>query len=1122
MFQFQQDVQWSSRDRTFVDEKNWFQKSLASNQHEDGEDQLPCLDSALDRFDTEIVSSKLPIYEDFRDLNNLEEDVQKDSTKYKRCQLKIKSAHKAVAKVLDSKNEFSEIHICGRSKCGRTYMDDEVIVEVLAKTGRVKSHETKHRFLRDPTKQTEKMVYGRVIGMTKRVRYADVKHPILLCTLDQKGGGLLIPLCKTVPKICSMNNADGKKFPRMSDAVRNTFPRMSKYKLEIKTIDENGYIAHKKFVDIDPERREEYIFKVVILCWRRQFAYPLGAILDLQMGGRSYKEGLKILCIEYKVPKTFPSMVVNDTQSFISGDGQILQDPPTRRDLTSRRIFTIDPEDSQDLDDALSVWTEDDDVVVGVHISDVAAFIRKGSAIDNEAMERAATFYPLYHKPHPMLPEPLSNHLLSLLPDYDRLAVSIFYKFDESGNLKNDDELLIERTIIRSKRKFSYAEAQKIIDNEPPADIDPLLCQDILQLHTIASNLRQERLKDRRFFVPYKDPRLKTLHDREEECFEAHALVEEFMVLTNTSIAHLLKSKFSDVMILLLQKPPTFEERGKWLEREGNVAKLVIKLQGKKVTPGSELSVREELPSEDHKLIVQKGLSQDLDKLAFMDALHPLQCLASERWLEMTEAAKYKCSHGLDLSDHQHFGLDCPCYTHFTSPIRRYADLHVQRLVHAHLDGVNPDYTHEEVTALCEHLNIVAARQAAFEKRCVSLGIAERISTDPLLFRAYVKDVDYDQITLCLPSLLHVHNKTQEISFSMLGVSAQPQVTCDRRGQPSDVTVLWNSRIYNIAGTGEYNAASNPAQPLTVNINTHQLTETVNQSAWAEILRALVEEPHGAIPEPPWPTSNENTGVDVISSEKGDGTVSLHPVPFSMSISVGQVLLVQMSAEPERGVLSLKVGLVQHTRKASICTQHLKNPVSALSRSSTKPTQGCMFRKYISYMQAWLGLLEMEAATEAGHSKDAVTIENVKIKFQQEVDRQSHGSVVYKGHFKLPSSFCFDRCIEFGGTTMSDEEEDPDCPLDYLCIKYLGNCKESIASQVRASSVKCAVESCYWWVGHGSVMIVDQYIPGNNREENIVIDFVLNYNCQAPPMELLDGTGGKVTVEILPKSPVSR
>lgn len=105
---------------------------------------------------------------------------------------------------------------------------------------------------------------------------------------------------------------------------------------------------------------------------------------------------------------------------------------------------------------------------------------------------------------------------------------------------------------------------------------------------------------------------------------------------------------------------------------------------------------------------------------------------------------------------------------------------------------------------------------------------------------------------------------------------------------------------------------------------------------------------------------------------------------------------------------------------------------------------------------------------------------------------------------------------------MSDEEEDPDCPLDYLCIKYLGNCKESIASQVRASSVKCAVESCYWWVGHGSVMIVDQYIPGNNREENIVIDFVLNYNCQAPPMELLDGTGGKVTVEILPKSPVSR
>ena len=1145
-----------------ADQQDWFEKSEdaiadgEANEMEGGDiDISDRLASNLEK-----GGEGRSFYPDFD--NDLEQLLSTNPNKYKRCQLKIERAHRSIAKVLDKGSKYTEILIEGRSKAGRTYMDDEVVVEILAEPGRNRGlQQAKGASSTGVDEAVEKLAHGKVVGLLKRVNFANVEHPVLFCTLDEMEGHLMLPLCKTVPKIHVMN-----------DTVRRKYPALKKNRIEVKRITADGNVEHRRFCNVQPDKREQYVFKVVILAWRQRNIYPLGAVLDFYISGRDYSGGLKVLSMQQRVPKLYPRDAVEHTKTLLQ------QTPLTktgREDLTGERLFTIDPPGSKDLDDAVSIKKEGPHYVTGVHIADVAAVVKKGSGVDLEARRRAVTFYPLDRKPHPMLPEPISHGKCSLLPGEERQALSVFFKFDENG--RQVEEPVVKKTVIKSCAQLTYEEVQKVINEDTRVDIESAVQADICQLHKITSKLRESRQKLSMFFVPFEDPRLSEL-EKMNDHMDAHSLIEELMILTNCYIATRLtrRPRLHDVMVLRCHKAPTYEELAEWRDKEGSVSNLVMQLQGKKVSPDTRLSLDTSTtrggPARQQNVVVQsevwvklcrhleQGEMTEARRLAFMDAVHPLQCLAASHWMDLMETAQYKCSYGLNTPDRRHFGLDVDVYTHFTSPIRRYADLHVQRLLHADLDGKRPDCTPDDVTELCQHINGATSRQKAFGKGCMALKVAESLQRQPLVFRAFVESVDTEQLTLCLPSLLKVSDRKQELPFSMLGVSCQPELVTDTMLRQDSVTVQWNRRIYNETKTcphelrlawlylekqdentstpqreGDKKNEKKKKNPMVIYINPEQLSKSVTHEDWKDILKSLVpmtERRWQRVPQPvpriPRPAEGKATTyyveVDHMSSEKGDGTVSLRPVQFRRVYTAGQVVQVQMSAEPKKGMLKPRVEILHTARNASVCTQHFSDPVLALTRFAKRATRDQNFSNYQDYAQAWMPLLEMEAAVAAGNSDGGVVIENVSVKIKTQTQSNS---LPYRGTFKLKAKFCFDRCIEFGGKSADTIEEkeftsDNSFPLDYLCLRYKMDCSDIVVSRVKQSEVSETVDRQFTWLAHASVVRVNHKNKKQADGGDLVVTFVLSSSSPRPPPEFMEENGARVSMEILPKSDVDR
>ncbi|KAK7490439.1 hypothetical protein BaRGS_00018225 [Batillaria attramentaria] len=317
-----------------------------------------------------------------------------------------------------------------------------------------------------------------------------------------------------------------------------------------------------------------------------------------------------------------------------------------------------------------------------------------------------------------------------------------------------------------------------------------------------------------------------------------------------------------------------------------------------------------------------------------------------------------------------------------------------------------------------------------------------------------------------------------------------------------------------------------------MDINPYLYSVNLRQSDWADILKALADPQNQAgeavLANVPLPVERNKLEVNYMSSEKGDGTVSLRSCLFKMVYSPGQVLQVQMSAEPRRGVLQPRADLLHTARNSCVCTQHVRDPVNSLTRHATRATREQQFKNYKDYVKAWMPLLEMEAALGAGGSDDVVIVENVPILIQPVQEGESNSKTNFTGSFNLNAKFCFDRCIEFGGKSPDSIREEKSSgtshafPLDYLCIRYRTECPGPVVSRVRESPIPEAVDRHYTWVGHAGVVAAKH--KGRKEEDGgrLQVTFVLSSSSPPPPAELMTKKGDKATIEILPKSPVDR
>ena len=371
--------------------------------------------------------------------------------------------------------------------------------------------------------------------------------------------------------------------------------------------------------------------------------------------GKSSDSGVDILSVihDYGLPLAFPESVVSAARDAVS---QRRKDPgELRTDRRDLHVFTIDPADAKDHDDGLSIRPlEDESWEVGIHIADVSHFVRPDDEVDLEAFKRGTSVY-LVDRVIPMLPHELSTDACSLLPDTDRFAVSVFATVDPVGRVR---EARFERTEIRSRHKLSYEEAQAVLDNKK--SIDRQTDEALRALAALAEILR-ERRKDRGsldFDLPEGRVLLgekgEPVSIRVVERLESHRLVEAFMLLANEIAAREAAQKRLPILYRVHEPPPTDKMR----------------------------DLRTLLGRLSHR--VSKGNISQKDLQAILKQVEgrPEEKLVSTVILRSMSRARY------DVRNLGHYGLASDGYTHFTSPIRRYPDLWLHRvLVHTLVEG---------------------------------------------------------------------------------------------------------------------------------------------------------------------------------------------------------------------------------------------------------------------------------------------------------------------------------------------------------------------------------------------------------------------------------------------------
>ena len=386
------------------------------------------------------------------------------------------------------------------------------------------------------------------------------------------------------------------------------------------------------------------VFRVLRMPSLRKNA--LGEIIRILGPAGEYETEISVTLIHTGIRSEFSKGSLREAENIPEDiHDTVMKD---REDLRGLNCFTIDPKSARDFDDAVSIEKKGSGYELGVHIADVSHYAVEGSSIDREAYERGTSVY-MVDRVIPMLPERLSNELCSLKPGKDRLAMSVLINLEKDGELKG---FRFSKSLIRSKRRFTYREIDSFLEGK--LALDKRTGSDITSMVSLAKALRSRR--DRRGAIDFDFPDLKVILNsdgsvgsvRREERKTSHRLIEEFMILANETVASFLEENRVPCLFRVHDKPD--EEK---LEAFRNF----ISLFGFTVPRKKKLSPR------DLQLILNQ-IRQSREEIVI-----------STMMLRSLKQAVYS---GVNRG---HFALASESYAHFTSPIRRYPDLIVHRIL---------------------------------------------------------------------------------------------------------------------------------------------------------------------------------------------------------------------------------------------------------------------------------------------------------------------------------------------------------------------------------------------------------------------------------------------------------
>ena len=396
--------------------------------------------------------------------------------------------------------------------------------------------------------------------------------------------------------------------------------------------------------------------------WSDATRDPLGVVTEVLGHAGDHETEMQAIIRGGGFSQSFPEPVARAAKEMYDQKSAIFdaaKQDPKRRDMRGITTFTIDPKDAKDFDDALSIQKlSDGNFEIGVHIADVSHYVREGEVIDDEAQKRGTSIY-LVDRVIPMLPEVLSNDLCSLRPEEERLAFSAIFTLTPSAEVVNE---WYGQTIIRSDRRFSYEEAQEILD-QGQGDFH----SELTDMMTLGRIIRKKRFAEGA--IAFEQPEVKFELDESGKPIRAYTkvrtetmlMIEDFMLLANQSVAtfiyKLSKQNDRDAAFVYrihdVPNPEKIEELASFLRVLG------------------------------YELRTEKGMvnAKDINKLLKEVEGKPEEALIKTATIRSMAKAVYS------TKNIGHFGLAFKYYTHFTSPIRRYPDLMAHRLLRRHLDG---------------------------------------------------------------------------------------------------------------------------------------------------------------------------------------------------------------------------------------------------------------------------------------------------------------------------------------------------------------------------------------------------------------------------------------------------
>ena len=1057
-----------------------------------------CKDSLYKRNKNEIFK-----YQEFMPSDDLHGLLQNDKNKYKKCTVEIESAHKAVCKNLDIEDEVKEIMISGRSKCGKVFTDDEVVVEILGESKAPKNFSRLKIELAKETKDNN--IYGRIIGRLKQNRFEDLKHPVLICAKDGLSEHSMKPLCRTVPKI-------------------NVYHKncKSKYEIDLFSYDSGrNVVEHQKTIGIDRNNKNAYCFLVAIIHW--EYMYPFGIVLKAINTKNDVKSGLSILRLQHRVPYTYSKEATEATKA-------ILQQKHVIDKQNVIKCFTITDLKQGAIEAAYSVSTLDAGFYrVGIHIVDPTDVIKKGDTIDREAEKRGSDFYvnkdiqPVY-----MIPERLSKELFSIEKGKERQTLAVYlevYIDQTADEVPENFEIKgkVERSIIKSETQYTLAEVQTILKTKQKEG-------KIKILDLVSKHLRKLRLKDASYFTDI-DRMFPNDNNSFIECIDTHLLVGELHIFANVTVAKFLIEIYPKCVPCKHHPCPAEKATQNWKKsQKGHFENILFQLQGCKLDASGICSIfnaktseyKQPIPIQQNvwQLMKETAKSKQFDKLLLIlgaDEVHPMQALCLEEWVDIQETSEFKSS--AFQKERNHFDLRVPIFTNFTAPLSRFMDLVVHRMVHAALDNnKEPPYNEGEIKKICAGFNRINHIGKQFRKSCLVFLFAQSLQNAPRLFNGFIQNVTNNDVELFYPTLRKLPRLSKILPLNLLKSKHAPEFQKEVENDRYFMTLKWKRLIYSLK-----RITKNPPNENYLRLDPHQYVQFHSLQKWIKIVQAVLNGKTKNIyslistdeSKQRIPASVET--VNDVSSEVHGGTFAQQKCNFSLSFMYGQLVVVQMCADANKGMLTPLPQLLDITPNVKICLQHVRDPLTVLTSLATKSAKD----KYAStrqYIDTWMPIFSMEVATQTVDD-DSITINDLPVTFR------SGG-----GAFSLKQSYLEKRDIEFTSHSIDllslKYNEKRDMPeegrrfymsgSDFLCIRCPIEPLNDFVSNFGSGAISPLKR---YWIGHAKVHDV-RYKP--KKGEKIVLVSFLCHNKSPPiPPEMLNKKR-ECSVEILPKSDVYR